>query len=214
MVVALCALASATSAGSARADINPTRHVLAQEIYVPQAFVTSDHVTARLYAAVNQFKQAEHRIGVAVIGSPADLGSAARFFGRPAAYASFLGRRIERSRHRREPLLVVMPNGLGEFRLGMRERAALRGFVVPPGAGSDALTEAGIAAVVKLAAAVGVRLRIAPARSAVDSSSPAAARKGQGAVWPFLLPVAFVLAALAVAQTRARLRRRATAQRS
>ena len=146
-------------AGSARADGDPASDVLASEaLFLPQdAGVPSDR-QAQLGALLRAAQGSGYQIRVALIASPADLGSVTELWHQPQNYARFLGQEL--SLVYRGPLLVVMPNGYGLYRLSgprAREPSPLAG-ASPPGAdlGAAALT-----AIQRLAAANGHTLPLA-----------------------------------------------------
>jgi hypothetical protein len=104
-----------------------------------------------------------------VIASPADLGSVTELWRQPQNYARFLAQEL--SLLYRGPLLVVMPNGYGLYRLAgplATERSALAGVRSP----GPNLATATIAAIQRLAAASGHNL---PLPNATAPSPPGSA---------------------------------------
>ena len=95
--------------------------------------------------------KAGYRIKVAIIASPTDLGGVPNLFNQPVQYASFLGREI--SFNGKQPLIVVMPVGIGTFEAGPKAAGAVAGIKV--GSGSDGIARAAVEAVMKLASAAG-----------------------------------------------------------
>ncbi|HEY2074220.1 MAG TPA: hypothetical protein VGG88_11650 [Gaiellaceae bacterium] len=146
----LAAAAAATfvllAAPAARADGDPASDVL------PAADVFASSRAPVLAAAVAAANRGGNRIKVAVIARRSDLGSVPVLFGKPAAYARFLG--IELGTLYRGVLLVVMPSGFGVYDAGRpvaAEERALAGLGTATGA--DGLAHSAAAAVERLAAA-------------------------------------------------------------
>jgi hypothetical protein len=152
---------------AARADGDPASDVLASEsLFLPQDAGVSARQYAQLGAWITAASRGGYPIRVAVVASPADLGSVTALWSQPQNYARFLGQELSLVYH--GPLLVVMPAGYGFVRVGAPTAAtpsALAGLG-PPGTG---LGPAAIAAVRRLAGASGPPLAISAAQ---PSASP------------------------------------------
>lgn len=155
-------------AASARADGDPASDVLAsQPLFLPQDAGVSANRQAQLSALLHAARHSGFQIHVAVIASPADLGSVTALWRQPQNYARFLAQEL--SLLYRGPLLVVMPSGYGLDRpatAGATEPSGLAGVPAP----GRRLGLATLTAIQRLAAASGHTLPLskatAPARSA------------------------------------------------
>ncbi len=165
----MLALALGWSAAPARADGDPASDVLAtQLLYLPQDADVPAAEQAQLGVLLQTAARDGYQIRVALIASRADLGSVTELWGQPQNYAQFLGQEL--SLAYKGPLLVVMPDGFGLYRLGggpVAGRAALAGLSAPGGA----LGTAGLAAIRHLAAAAGHPLPLPGAQSPSKQSS-------------------------------------------
>ena len=161
------ALALGWSAAPARADGDPASDVLATELlYLPQDAGVPAAQQAQLGGLLQTTARDRYQMRVALIASRADLGSVTELWGQPQNYAQFLGQEL--SLAYRGPLLVVMPDGFGLYRLGgapVSARAALAGVNAPGGA----LGAAAITGIRRVAAAAGHSL---PLPSAQAPSGP------------------------------------------
>jgi hypothetical protein len=170
---------------SAAANGDPASDVLlTQWVFVPYGSTISPAIAAQLENVVARARKAGYPIKVAIIGSPYDLGSVASLFGKPQAYAKFLG--SELTFLYRGRLLIVMPQGYGYYDgRGRRgpELRVLKGLKVEKG--SDKLVESATQAVAQLARANGHPLTVPPLAS-----------KGGGGNRTLLLVAALVAAAL------------------
>lgn len=162
-------LALAAVAGPAYADGDPASDVLvSQPLYLPQDAAISGRQQAQLSALLQAAQRSGYQLRVALIASPADLGSVTNLWRQPETYARFLSEEL--SFVYRGPVMVVMPNGFGLSRLGRplrAEQSALAGIRAPTTGAS--LGSAALLAVQRLAAAAGHGL---PPPSAVVGSSP------------------------------------------
>jgi hypothetical protein len=117
----------------ARADGDPASDVLAsQPLFLPG----DGGIPPRQQADLSRLIQAANRGGyglrVAVIATPADLGSVGELWRRPNGYAHFLG--LELALVYRGATLIAMPNGFGLYArhsLSAAERAALAAPTAP-----------------------------------------------------------------------------------
>jgi hypothetical protein len=105
---------SALAPGRALADGDPASDVLAsQSLFLPAdgGFRQSD--AARLSGLLSAAQRAGVPIRVALISTPADLGSVGALWRKPQPYARFLGQEL--SQVFRGTVVVVMPNGVGTY---------------------------------------------------------------------------------------------------
>jgi hypothetical protein len=115
--MAIFALVLGWSPGPARADGDPASDVLtSQTLFLAQDAGVPAAQQAQLGAELSAARRSGYQIRVAIIASSADLGSVTELWRQPQTYAKFLGQEL--SLVYRGPLLVVMPNGFGTYRLG------------------------------------------------------------------------------------------------
>lgn len=198
----LAVLALGALSPAARADGDPGSDVLVyQNLFVaadadmsiPQQVALGDLLTA---AARGGFP-----IRVAVIAEQDDLGAITALWGKPAAYARFLG--IELSLAYTQRLLVVMPDGFGFYWQGHQTAAADRVLDrLSVATGGNGLAMAAETAVRALAAASGAWLPPAAkadgggaGQGAHGSGNPAATSASSGVPVPLIMGI--LLAALA-----------------
>jgi hypothetical protein len=166
---AILELGSGLLAGSARADGDPASDILAtQALFLPQDAGASARQQAQLGVLIAAAHRSGYEIRVAMIASPADLGSVTELWQQPESYARFLGQEL--SLVYRGRLLVVMPAGYGLYRFAGRlspEQSTLAG-ARPPRA---ALGRATLAAIQHLAAASGYTVTVPSAVASATSSS-------------------------------------------
>jgi hypothetical protein len=170
----LCLLACAVAAGVAtpwaRADGDPASdYLVSQQVFLSYDAKIPATPQRKLLAAVASANKRGFPIRVALIWSSYDLGSVPELFGKPKKYARFLdaedskcwwGGSCGSGRFKTTTrLLVVMPNGLGFAQWkhdpagGYRSLKGIKVTRTPAG-----LAKAATAAVVKLAAAAGVKV--------------------------------------------------------
>lgn len=168
-LLAILASAGGIFASSARADGDPASDVLVtQRLFLPQDAGLPPGQQTQLGALVDDAARDGYQLRVALIASPADLGSVAPLWRQPQNYARFLGQELAFTYH--GPLLVVMPDGFGFYRFNRSaadELAALGG--VRPGA--SALGSAALTAVQRLAATSGHRLSLPNATATPNPGS-------------------------------------------
>ena len=170
------ALAIAVAPGAARADGDPGSDVL---VYQP-LFLASDAGVpiaeqVRLGELLRGAARAGFPIRVAIIAHRADLGAIGALWGRPQAYARFLGTELSLAYKGR--LLIVMPDGLGFAWPGHSPAAAAATLDrIRTGPGGAALADAARSAVTALA--TGAHARLAPAAAGGASSSSGAPADG------------------------------------
>ncbi len=156
-------------AASAHADGDPASDVLAtQSLFLPQDGHVAAAQQTQLEALLEEAGRDGAPIRVALVASPADLGSVTALWRRPQDYARFLGQEL--SLVYRGLLLVVMPDGYGLFRPGgasSGEQSALARATVP----GSRLGSHTIVAVGQLAASSGHPLPLPSASSASGGGS-------------------------------------------
>jgi hypothetical protein len=135
-------------------------YLLVQKLFLPASTKIDQAEVNRLNALLSSAERDNFKIRVAVILSPADLGTAFSLYRKPQRYAEFLG--LELSFVYRDRLLVVMPNGYGFSVRGKPDPKTSRLLQPLPPPGHDATQEVRGAqtAVRKLALASGHRLAV------------------------------------------------------
>lgn len=168
----IVALATVAWPSAALADGDPASDVLVgSSLFLPPDAGLTQHQQSELSALLGAAARSGYELRVAVIASPADLGSVTPLWRQPQAYAGFLGQEL--SLLYRGTLLVVMPDGFGLYGPGAAapdQRAAVSGK--PTGR----LGPTSIAAVQRLAAAAGHPVSVGPIQTrAVPSRTDYAA---------------------------------------
>jgi hypothetical protein len=177
LLVLLCLLAPAAAKG----DGDPASDVLlTQNAFYPYQPSPSPKLEATLDSLLAQTSSAGLPLKVAIIGSREDLGAVPTYFGHPTQYATFLDREI--SSNKPQPLLVVMPAGLGLANVG--PASALTRVSIDTSARTDGLTRTAILATIALARANGH-----PTALPSTSAAPTTRRRGSPSVVLFGLPV-------------------------
>ena len=127
VTLAIVALAAAARAPSALADGDPASDVLVSApLFLPPDAGLTLHQQSELGALLEAAAKSGYPLRVAVIASPADLGSVTPLWRQPQSYAGFLGEEL--SLLYKGTLLVVMPDGFGLYGPGAAasaQRAAL-----------------------------------------------------------------------------------------
>ncbi|HTU94898.1 MAG TPA: redoxin domain-containing protein [Solirubrobacteraceae bacterium] len=225
VLLALAVLAAgAVSPGAARADGDPGSDVLVyQSLFVTASAGVSVSRQVALNGLLSRAKQAGVPIRVAIIAHPADLGAVSELWGKPRAYARFLG--YELSLSYRQRLLVVMPSGFGVSWPKHSTQGAYAALARThiAAADGDGLAGAAESAVIALARSAGVTLHLNPAgATSGGAANPSAAptptghgatqttspRSGPGALTIAGLAVLAILAAAAIATAGRALARR------
>jgi hypothetical protein len=104
----------ALAPGWALADGDPASDVLAsQSLFVPADGGFRQSEAAQLSGLLAAAQHAGVPIRVALISTPADLGSVGALWRKPQPYAQFLGQEL--SQVFRGTVVVVMPNGVGTY---------------------------------------------------------------------------------------------------
>lgn len=190
---------AALLAPSALADADPASDfLLAVNVFYPYSPTVSGGLQERLNAEAMAARRAHFPVRVALIGSRSDLGAIPYFVGRPQQYAHFLEQEISYY-DGNPPLLVVMHDGYGSERLGPASTAALSALKPPGGTDSNALAEAAIAALPKLAAAAGHPFKVSAGDGVAEGPGPGAI----AVVGVFAGTAALAAAILAVRRLRA-----------
>lgn len=169
--VAIVALAASVVPGLARADGDPASDVLTtQALFLAQDAGASTAQQAELAAVLQAANRSGYAIRVALISSPADLGSVTELWRQPQSYADFLGQELALVYRGR--LMVLMPGGFGLYRFGRslaHDRSVLAGILAQ--AGSGGIGAVAIAAIRGVAATAGRPLRLPAAMASSSSSS-------------------------------------------
>ena len=188
-MVAACA-ACLAAPQAAQADADPASDILPTvNVFYPYQPKVADDLKADLNGATAAAKKAGYPIKVAIIATAADLGGVPQLFNKPTQYAGYLGREISFNQ-KSQPLLVVMPAGLGTFQAGPKASGAIAGVEVEDGA--DGLARTALEGVSKLSAAAG---------HPIKGYKPDDSGGGSSAVF-FVIPVALLVNVLAVVSYR------------
>jgi hypothetical protein len=191
IVVAVCA-ACVAAPQAAHADSDPASDILpTQNVFLPYQPRVSANLKADLLGATTAAKKAGYPIKVAIIATAADLGGVPNLFNQPTRYAGFLGPEISFNK-KAQPLLVVMPVGLGTFQAGPKATSAIAGIKVEDGA--DGLANAALEGISKLAAAAGHPIKGFKPQSSGGGGSTSAV--------VFAIPLALLVLVLAVLSYR------------
>lgn len=205
----IAAAAVALSVPSARADIDPASDVLLnQNVFLPYRPKVCPQLEKPLVKLTEQAAEAGYPIKVAIIGSQADLGGAAQYFGEPQEYAEFLGSELGiSSAHGRglrinRSLLTVMPDGFGFHRSGRAPDVSgvVGDLSAPEGGHPNDLARAAITALPKLALAARRPVPIP------DVSSSGCSGSGGSSAVVFAVPIGLLLLAAAIVGLVARQR--------
>jgi hypothetical protein len=140
---------------------------------------------------------------VALINTEADLGADPQLFNEPAKYSDLLARELATLNPHGDPLkavhlLIVMPGGFGGANLGDGVDRALAPVKIDPGGGSDALAQAAMAAVARIATENGHEVAVPPEASLKVSKSAKKSGGGTSGL-VFLAPALLLFAGLFVA---------------
>lgn len=183
---------------AAWADGDPASDVLdTTPVFVPLDGAISSTLQAELDATTVAAQRAGYPLRVAMIDTPADLGSVGALWRRPETYARFLAAELSDVFH--GTLLVVMPDGYGIAPVGAgalpaSAQTALAGQP-QPGTG-DALASGALSAIRRLAAAAGHPLAAPQAvRSARDMSAGESSPFGPMALLALAVGAAIIAAA-------------------
>lgn len=167
---------------NALADADPASDVLLGEnVFYPYNPPVSRTLQAALNAETTAAHHAHLPIKVALIAQPFDLGAIPTFFGKPKQYAAFLDQEINFGS--KVPLLVVMPSGYGTAGLPGAAKSVVASLAKPSGRSGNALAEAAIRAVRKIATAAAHPVAAGATRLSSQSG-------GRGATLPLTILVA------------------------
>jgi hypothetical protein len=184
----------AQTAGIALGDGDPASDVLLQQdVFLPYQPQVCKQVKTALDTATRRSSAVGYPVKVAVIGSITDLGSVPQFFGRPSAYADFLGRELGSfSVHLQKkvagvPLLVAMPQGLALVHADASANDVVKKIKVSSDADPNALARAAVKAVPEIATAAGHPVQPVSVESGCTQK--------QSTVLFFAIPILLLLAA-------------------
>jgi hypothetical protein len=181
----------------ALADADPASDVLlGASVFYPYQPPVTAALQKQLNAEAAAAARAHFPIKIAIISSPVDLGALPTMFAKPQAYATFLDQEI--SFNGRQPLLVVMAAGYGSAGLPAAATAAVASLPKPTGHTGQALAQAALATVPKLAAADGHPIAKAAAGGGGSSGG------SSGVLIGILAAVAVIAAAAVIALRRRR----------
>ena len=142
----------------AHADGDPASDFLiTQRVFLPYDTQIPKNDQQVLEGIIADAHRKGYPIRVALIGSNYDLGSVTILWKQPQRYAQFLAEELEFVH--KDPLLTVMPNGMGFYWIGHKptgEKATLADIPITPG--GHGLAQAATRAVQQLAAARGLHL--------------------------------------------------------
>ncbi|HWF74910.1 MAG TPA: hypothetical protein VG186_16285 [Solirubrobacteraceae bacterium] len=187
LALLLPVLAPATAA----ADADPASDILlGANVFYPYSTTISRPLVVALDRETTQAQRAGFPLKVAIIGHAFDLGGVPEFFGRPKPYAKFLDTEI--SFNGLQHVLVVMPAGIGGYGLPPTAKATLATLPKPQTLQPDALAQAAITDVAKLATAAGHPLGAPPAAAGQTNSGPTLAIIAVAAVLTVALTIVFL----------------------
>ncbi|MHB8694076.1 MAG: hypothetical protein ACYDHH_22790 [Solirubrobacteraceae bacterium] len=202
LVASLAAL-SILTAPAALADGDPASDVLlGTSVFFPFEPISHPVAHALDTAATSASHQLKPPLKVALIPSAVDLGTVTALYGKPQQYADFLGQEI--SLVGKSQLLVVMPGGYGTHGMPTAAAHAVTALPQPAGSSADALAQAGLIAVRKIAAAEGHALSGA-------ATTPPSSSTGSGGSTGLIVGLIVVAVLSAGALVAATLRRRQNA---
>jgi hypothetical protein len=190
-VCAAVCIVAVLAPAAARADSDPASDILpTADVFFPYQPKMSEPVKADLRGLTDAAKKAGYPIKVAIIATQADLGGVPQLFNQPARYAGYLGPEITFGK-KKQPLLVVMPDGLGTYQASPLASRAIAGVKVASGV--DGLGRAALEAVQKMAKADGH-----PIRGFKPKSVGGGGGGGAATAIIFAVPIALLVIALAV----------------
>ncbi len=132
-----------------------------------------------------------------------DLGVIPDLFGKPQQYARFLDQEI--SYNVKQPVLVVMPAGVGGAGLSSQAMSALAAVRPPAASKPSDLAQTAVQAVPKLAAATGHAFKAGSGTSSGGTSRGS----GSTGILVFLVPLGLLVAVALVVSLRGRLLKQA-----
>ena len=159
---------AAAPGASALADGDPASDVLAsQPLFAPADGGFAQSGLARLNGLLSSAQRQGVPIRVALVASPADLGSVSELWRRPQSYAQFLGQEL--SQVYRGTVVVIMPDGDGVYRPPPQAQGVNPIDVAPPR--GTAMIPAALEEVQALAHNAGTHLNLPPAVATHDTGS-------------------------------------------
>ena len=163
-------LALLVPCSTALADADPASDILlVANVFYPYSPPVSSSLQATLNAELAAAHRARFPLKVAEIATSMDLGAIPVLYDKPRQYAAFLDQEI--SFGTKVPLLVVMPDGYGSASLTPAAAATVASLPEPSARTGNALTQAAILAVRKLADASGHPLGRPGAASSANTTS-------------------------------------------
>ncbi len=180
-VALLAGILSLWPAHAALADGDPGSDVLVnQDLFVDADAGVTIAQQVKLGDLLQEADNGGVPVRVAIIAHPDDLGAITALWGKPAAYARFLG--IELSLAYKQRLLVVMPDGFG-FNWPGHATAATYELLsrIPVHAGATGLVAATQQAVTQIVASAGAKLRSTSASDGAAAAAGSSSQTGAGA---------------------------------
>jgi hypothetical protein len=175
----------------ARADGDPASdYLITQRVFLPYDTKIPKSDQQVLAGIIADAHDKGYPIRVALIGSDYDLGSVTILWKQPQRYAKFLAQELQFVH--KDPLLTVMPNGMGFYWVGRKpagENALLA--KVPIAAGGSGLAQAAVKGVQQLAAERG--LHLTPVK--VAAATPSHRNRNDRLVIVAAVAVALIVAA-------------------
>jgi hypothetical protein len=167
--LSLLALLALIAVPVAHADGDPASdYLISQRVFLPYDTKIPKADQQVLQGIVADAHKQGYPIRVALIGSDYDLGSVTILWKQPKRYAQFLAQELQFVH--KDPVLTVMPNGMGFYWVGHKpagENATLAD--IPIAAGGSGIAQAATRAVQQLAAARG--LHLTPVKVAAPKAS-------------------------------------------
>ena len=142
----------------AHADGDPASdYLITQRVFLPYDTKIPQSDQQMLEGIVADAHRKGFPVRVAVIGSDYDLGSVTVLWKQPRRYAQFLAEELQFVH--KDPLLTVMPNGIGFYWVGHKPAGENETLAdIPIAAGGSGLAQAAVRGVQQLAAARGLHL--------------------------------------------------------
>ena len=188
----------------ARADGDPASDILlTEDVFFPYAPPVSERLKTALKDLLKETRRSGYPMKVALINTTGDLGAYPQLFNQPPQYTELLARELSTLNPHGDPLkeahlLVVMPGGFGGANLGEGVDRALAPVTIDPDGGSDALAQAAMAAVARIATENGHPINTPPEAKLTLSDSEKDSGGGTSALF-FLAPALLLFAGLFIA---------------
>ncbi|MGB2952361.1 MAG: hypothetical protein WBB74_03075 [Gaiellaceae bacterium] len=159
----IVALTASVAASAARANGDPASdYLLIDNVFLTASIRPAQTPSGRQLEALAKDAQRKHfAVKIAVIATSSDLGLIPGLYGRPQAYARFLGQELRSFARYPGTLIVTMPAGFGVFGPGATSKArqALKRIPAPRTTAAEQLGHATVGAVRAVATANGRSLR-------------------------------------------------------